>query len=116
LRSFLRDGIAVRFRTQGRSMFPAIAEGEMVEVAPAGQVCRGDIVLAETKDGLRVHRVVRLVGDAVATRGDCCFDEELASFALGRVSLVRGEQSRPVATQAPGSVIRRWVAKCRGYF
>jgi SOS-response transcriptional repressor LexA len=32
-------------------MFPAIGEGEMVEVAPAGQVGRGDIVLAETKDG-----------------------------------------------------------------
>ena len=55
----LDKGFGVRFEVQGRSMSPNLEEGDGVLVTPveASELRRGDIVLAENADGLRVHRV-----------------------------------------------------------
>ncbi len=55
----LRRGNAVQFRVNGESMKPNLLDGDDVVVAPASaaDLRRGDVVLAENVDGLRVHRV-----------------------------------------------------------
>jgi len=55
----LRRGNAVQFRVNGESMKPNLLDGDDVVVAPASaaDLRRGDVVLAENFDGLRVHRV-----------------------------------------------------------
>ena len=57
--ALLRRGNAVRFRVNGESMRPNLADGADVLVEPAkrGEVRRGDVVLAKNRDGLRVHRI-----------------------------------------------------------
>ena len=55
----LRQGNSVRFRVHGESMRPNLLNGDDVLVAPAdiAELHRGDVVLVENADGLRVHRV-----------------------------------------------------------
>lgn len=111
LRSLLRDGLAVRFQARGRSMFPAIADGDVVQVE-AGAVGRGEVALVETADGFRAHRVVGM-SNHVVTRGDCCFGEDpYISELMGTVSM----GDRRIPSQRIGSVVRRWVARWRGHF
>jgi len=57
--ALLRRGNAVQFRVNGQSMTPNLMNGDDVLVAPAGvaELRRGDVVLAENVDGLRVHRI-----------------------------------------------------------
>ena len=108
VRSLLRDGTAVRFRGNGRSMYPAVGDGDEVQVEPGAPI-RGEVAMVETADGFRVHRVMR---DG-ATRGDCCLESDAYSELVGRVSLVN---ERPVARQKFGSKVRRWFARWRGRF
>ena len=108
LRSLLRDGIAVRFRANGRSMYPAVRDGDEVQVELGSASC-GGVAMVETAEGFRVHRVKR---DSL-TRGDCCLEEDSAAEIVGRVSRVN---DRPVALQKMGSRVRRWIARWRGRF
>jgi uncharacterized repeat protein (TIGR01451 family) len=57
--ALLGRGFGVRFRAQGESMRPNLLDCDDVTVGPvtAAQLQRGDIVLAENSDGLRVHRL-----------------------------------------------------------
>ena len=115
VRSFLKNGIIVRFQARGKSMYPAIRDGETVEVSPAASAKVGDVVLAETSDGLRVHRVSRN-GDAITTRGDCCFEHDYDARAIGGVAVVESRVVHPVSRRAAGTIIRRWLARWRGRF
>lgn len=72
MRSLLDHGIAVRFRAEGRSMFPAIADGDTVELEPAASTRRGEVILVATEDGLRTHRIINEAGGFVWTQGDAC--------------------------------------------
>ena len=56
----LRGGTRVRFRANGRSMYPSIRDGEVVMVEPVGpsDVKLADIVLYRSERGLIAHRVV----------------------------------------------------------
>ena len=108
VRSLLRDGIAVRFRANGRSMFPAVRDGDEIQVE-AGPVRSGEVALAEAGEGFRVHRVTK---DG-KTRGDCCVDDDSAAEMVGRVALVN---ERTVPKQRIGSKLRRFVARWRGRF
>ena len=115
VRSLLKDGISLRFQADGRSMHPAIGNAETIEVEPVAAVVPGDVVMAETADGIRVHRVVN-TGNALATRGDCCLDVDCDVRPLGVVSVVHDNEVRPVSRRSLGSVVRRWLARWRGRF
>ena len=66
----------LRFRAQGTSMLPTIRPGTYVAVQSAtpDQIVTGDIVLAKTSAGFRLHRVVDIRHDSAMvvfiTRGD----------------------------------------------
>jgi hypothetical protein len=115
LRSLLKEGIAVRFRAAGRSMYPAIRDGDMVQVEAGTTSAAGETVMTETADGLRIHRIEK-VGATVTTRGDCCLDRDLESYPVGAVSIISEEAASPVPRRRAGAVVRRWVAIWRGHF
>jgi SOS-response transcriptional repressor LexA len=100
-RSLLKGGFAIRFRARGRSMFPAISDGDVLEVQPALSSRPGDVVLLESDDdGVRAHRVIDLDAQSVITRGDACVEPDAVSHSsavLGRVSSVvtKDGQRRP---------------------
>jgi phage repressor protein C with HTH and peptisase S24 domain len=90
----LGRGIDVRFRAKGDSMHPTIRCGEPMHVQPvgAGALSCGDVVLARHARGLTAHRIVRIDGRRVITRGDNCSgnDPELnTNDIIGRVKLAR---------------------------
>jgi phage repressor protein C with HTH and peptisase S24 domain len=59
VRGLLEDGLSVRFRASGRSMLPALRDGEYLIVAPgrAADIDIGDVVLCDTRRGPVAHRV-----------------------------------------------------------
>src|SRR5271163_1817775 len=73
-RELLQKGFSVRFTAQGESMRPNILPDDQVLVAPtsANEVRPGEVVLAQSRDGLRVHRMIQRLaeGSAAITRGD----------------------------------------------
>jgi len=75
LRGLLTQGMSVRFQARGASMSPAIRDGEVVEVTPVivSKLRKDDIVLAKSKNGFRLHRIVMAdpASDLFITRGDC---------------------------------------------
>jgi hypothetical protein len=99
-RTLLKQGIAVRFRAHGRSMFPAIADGDTVEVFP-GNARTGDVVLIDSARGPVAHRVVSWRKNEILTRGDSCDDNDdlhSRSAVLGKVVRVitpQGEHRAP---------------------
>ena len=70
----LDRGLHLRFTAQGQSMQPNILSGDRVVVAPADskEIARGQVVLTDGQDGLRIHRLIGRVADggAAITRGD----------------------------------------------
>jgi len=115
MRSLLKDGISIRFRAHGRSMFPAIHEDDVLQIDPVDSIQRGDVVMVETTDGLRVHRVVE-TESAIVTRGDCAFESEPVDRLFGKASIVVGERTNSVKRQRLSSTVRRWIARFRGQF
>jgi hypothetical protein len=75
IRELFQQGLCVRFQARGASMSPAIRDGEIVTVTPVlvAKLRKGDIVLAKSTYGFRLHRIV--VADytrgVFLTRGDC---------------------------------------------
>jgi signal peptidase I len=60
-RQLMERGTQIRFRAYGNSMYPAIANGEAVTVAPLREIDDiriGDIVLGSINDRLIAHRVM----------------------------------------------------------
>jgi signal peptidase I len=89
LRDLLASAHRARFRATGDSMYPAIRNGDAVEIAPCdvSELRRGDIVLAALPRGLTLHRVVRISPRGIVTRGDnsLCADSPFGpSQVLGR--------------------------------
>ena len=132
----LSAGTSVRFRPNGRSMYPSIQDGEVVAVEPVepSDVKRGDIVLyrfdrstpTQSSSGVIAHRVVqvnrskgsqdalvfRLQGDASSS----CDEPVEARQILGRV--VRVERNgRSVALASRGAKTwhqaRRWASRLK---
>jgi hypothetical protein len=93
-------GYDVRFRAPGRSMHPAIREGETITVRPVSPsaVRRGDIILYRWQQGVIAHRVV---GIEKAVGGD---------FRLMTRGDAAGAQVEPVA---PDQVLGKVVAADR---
>lgn len=114
----LGRGIDVRFRAKGDSMHPTIRCGEPMHVQPVlgGTLSRGDVVLARQARGLTAHRIVRIDGTRVITRGDNCSgnDPELDSNdIIGRVKLARARGwVRRALTNFSRSGRRLFAAAC----
>lgn len=90
----LRRGNAVQFRVDGQSMTPNLLDGDDVLVAPASvaELRRGDVVLAENPDGLRVHRIDSLdvsLGTATLRSDTGLAIDPPASRVFGRVVVRR---------------------------
>lgn len=105
----LRDGISVRFRASGDSMHPSLHCGDHVHVAPVAPAALliGDVVLAKAPRGLTAHRIVRVTGEAVTTRGDNALrsDAPLPPDAiLGRVTSVERRGAFLLLPPAPARI------------
>ena len=86
----LASGIAFRFQARGRSMFPAIKDGEILQVEPVSVagLKRGDIVLFRKGTEFKAHRIIRRSAGMFITRGDTGITEDAevnADDVLGKV-------------------------------
>jgi len=62
-RQLIERGTQIRFRAYGNSMYPAIAHGEFVTVAPLKEmddIAIGDIVLGSINGKLIAHRIMNI--------------------------------------------------------
>jgi hypothetical protein len=93
----LRSGHTVRFRAEGISMYPAIRDGEIVDVVRVAtdEIVRGDVLLCRYGTRALAHRVVRVTacgsGRRFELRGDAkaCSDPPVGADAvLGKVARV----------------------------
>jgi signal peptidase I len=94
----LDEGCDARFRAPGRSMYPAIREGETITVRPVSPaaVKKGDILLYRWQEGVIAHRVVGMEKDAAGNvqlilRGDATgaqAERVSSDQVLGRVIAV----------------------------
>ncbi len=78
-REVFATGGVVRFEARGASMSPAIRDGDVVHVRPLREIpSAGDILLVRTRDGLRLHRLVRSdkASSVYVTRGDCGVEDD----------------------------------------
>lgn len=98
----LAGGQAVRFRAEGWSMYPAIQDGEIVDVEPVSplEIKVGDVLLCRIGTTVVAHRVVRIEGnpaESVVLRGDAAFEDDdpiPASEILGLVTATTRAESR----------------------
>jgi phage repressor protein C with HTH and peptisase S24 domain len=107
LRAVLAAGHGARFRVEGDSMYPAIRNGDYVQAVPCAiaELRRGDVILASTGRGLTAHRIMRIDGQRVITRGDNSLRADPAidkAQILGRV--VEVEQITGDSRKIDGSV------------
>jgi signal peptidase I len=125
----LASGWRLSFRATGRSMQPAIGEGERITVEriSADDVRMGDIVLYRTKQSVIAHRVEKIERDAdrvtvLLLRGDAseqCDDPVLPAQVIGRVVAVdrEGRQVSLVSQRAKlRQRFRAYVSKIKGVF
>ncbi len=64
-RQVVDKGGLFSMRATGDSMFPAVCDGDMVVVGPVGPdgPQPGEIVLAETQSGIKLHRLIDVLND-----------------------------------------------------
>jgi signal peptidase I len=121
----LAQGQVVRFTAEGWSMYPAIRDGEVVDLAPVDvqTIRRGDVLLCRLGPGAVAHRVIgidrttRPIG--ILLRGDAAFDSDAPlteEDVLGQViattrSGVRRRLDTPTARLVGPVVARAWRAK-----
>jgi signal peptidase I len=107
LRELLSRGVGARFRVAGDSMHPTIRSGDHVHVVPLrpAEIAPGHVVLARHARGLTAHRIVRIDGAGIITRGDNSLASDpvvVLSALLGRVERVeRDGAATAVAPAAP---------------
>ncbi len=72
----ITGGAGIRFQARGRSMFPAIDDGEFLHVEPVAidELKRGDIILFRHTEGLKAHRIIRKQSHCFVTQGDAGMD------------------------------------------
>jgi hypothetical protein len=102
--SLLEEGLSVRFRASGRSMLPALRDGEYLIVAPAraAEIDIGDVVLCDTRRGPVAHRVLSVERSArgekqFTLRGDAsleCDGPVTAPQVRGRIVSVERDGRR----------------------
>lgn len=103
-RDVLSAGRTLVLPAEGLSMWPAVRPGRPVHVLPCDpdSLRVGDVVLLEGTEAVVLHRVVRLRGDRLVTKGDACPDADgwvRRDRVLGR--LERRPWDRAAAWAAP---------------
>lgn len=104
--------MAFRFRARGRSMLPAIGDGDILHVEPVGErkLRRGEIIFFRNEEGFKAHRILRKKGDICITRGDAGMHTDgqiLVEQVLGRVVAKEGQRTGSLVPLAG------WTARCR---
>jgi hypothetical protein len=94
-RAALARGEELHLRVRGGSMRPLLRDGAIVrlERPRAWQPRAGDVVAVATALGLVIHRVQRVEGSTLVTRGDATLGEDrpvAREHVLARVSHLRG--------------------------
>ena len=97
----LAEGKSVRIKAKGRSMEPFIRDGRDEIVLSAGiQARKGCIILTRTGEGIVLHRVIKIEGNAVTLMGDgnlfkteSCLREDIIAVATRIVR--RGKEIDP---------------------
>lgn len=125
----LARGDAVRFRAEGWSMYPAIRDGETVEVLPVrpSDIRRGQVLLCRVGSRSVAHRVVRIdkaagtagTASTIVLRGDAAFANDTPiepSEVLGVVGCVTRDGVERRLDTATARVLgaltaRAWRAK-----
>ncbi len=115
----LQKAGTLHLKVTGTSMLPAIWPGAQVRIrrASTDEVSIGDIVLTASGAGLRLHRLVRLNGGQLQTRGDHhdhCDPPIAASRLLGVAEAVekKSGQSRLLAWFLRKSPMLTRIALC----
>jgi hypothetical protein len=113
----LARGISVTFRAAGDSMWPAIHDGDLINVVPASaeDLRIGDVLLCRSGTRLLAHRLVAITEGAgdrwLHLRGDAkggCDAPVRAADVLGRVeSVLRGDSTTPCDRQGVAARARR---------
>jgi len=75
-KEILKKKVGLSFVTGGTSMHPFIKHGDTVIIQPAVSLKIGDVVLARNQQRLILHRIIRITGDGVITRGDACLCDD----------------------------------------
>ncbi len=81
------------------SMWPALHTGDLVFIEDAGRenLKVGDIIVWKNSEGFTIHRIVRLEGDELVTKGDANFNEDEPvryEDVVGRTFTVFGRLAR----------------------
>lgn len=107
------EGTVRRFwePVRGTSMLPTLREGDEVLLETASSVSVGDVVVVRSpvRRGTLLHRVARIEGGHVVTRGDACpFDDPPVSRSqvLYRAAAVRRGERLLTVPPAPGPAHR----------
>ena len=109
----LRQGRSVMVNTRGVSMRPLLWQGKtQVLISPAARPLQvGDMPLMFVRPGLsRLHRVIRIDGDIIYTRGDNCLvcEKTKTEDLLGVVTeIYRGKKQIPM--EGLGYRLYRWI-------
>lgn len=71
VKKLLAEGKVVRLKARGRSMEPLIREGrDEIVLSACIEPKKGRIVLARTEEGIVLHRIIGIDGNAVTLMGD----------------------------------------------
>jgi len=107
-------------RVRGRSMAPALRDGDEVWLEPIGPVVAGDVVVARipgSRTGTVLHRVVREDEQGVWTRGDACrADDPLSprvNILFRATSFRRRGRVAPIPPPAGPTARGLWRARAR---
>jgi len=118
VRELLEQGLRARFQARGASMSPAIRDGEVVEVTPVivSKLRKDDIVLAKSKDGFRLHRIVHAdhARDVFLTRGDCGQENDplLRGGQILGLARAKGVRVGRRILQARFKSVGGWALRC----
>jgi len=52
------------------SMWPELKQGDLVFIRGAGEIRVGDIVVYQSKKGFTIHRILKIEGEKITTKGD----------------------------------------------
>jgi hypothetical protein len=113
----IAKGGRLHFRTRGHSMFPFVADGDEVVLGPfePGGPQIGQVVLFDTKNGARLHRLIACVREAGTSYFIARGDAELGAGERIEVDQIHGqivETHRPLSRWlSPGFVLAMLRAK-----
>ena len=107
VREVVGSGGGIRVRAAGGSMWPAVPDGALVELAAVpSRLRRGRIVLLDWNGTAVLHRVTRVRDDVVETRGDACLERDPPTPRERLVAMAVSIEHEGRLSSASGSL--RW--------